>query len=441
MKRLLFLLGLLLVVSPPVWCQDEGEGIPNPDDDDEVQYNTTYAEDQTKLQMAIFRNYNRNNRPVVKDDDSTEVELHLHVTHVSFNQREQTMTVHGHMYMTWLDETLFWDPKDYGGVTTTNVKKWQIWMPELRVTNSVNGIYSMHEISRNAHITVQTLTTDGKTYTKSRVETYPTFSMKVGCLMDFSDYPYDVHYCGVRLYTPKKINQVKLRVYKGMAPTMFLSWSNESQKLTSGDFTINRASNNISWYRYGVTDDLEPLTGKDGAKTWSIYNMYIFYARHSASYFVTIALPLFSATVISIMSFLIKELQFATIINGTTFILHILFIGEFMKICPVSVFDVPRALLFHGYSMGLTMFAFAFHAFLCIACGSRSIQNYMIDGYSKAWSVIPFNPFPGFMDGFVKGLGDIRGRGWHRNMFIWRVETFFILSVLYLILFTRAFLI
>lgn len=30
------------------------------------------------------------------------------------------------------------------------------------------------------------------------------------------------------------------------------------------------------------------------------------------------------------------------------------------------------------------------------ACSSR---------YSKAWSVIPFNPFPGFMDGFVKGLG------------------------------------
>ncbi|GMT06286.1 hypothetical protein PENTCL1PPCAC_28460, partial [Pristionchus entomophagus] len=290
--------------------------------------------------------YCRNNRPVLKPESTVDVDLHLHVTHVAFNQREQTMTVHGHMYMSWFDELLHWDPKDYDGATVTNVKKWQVWMPDVRVSNSINGIYSVHDISRNSHITVNTWSRDGKTYDMAKVETYPTFSMKVGCLMDFSEYPYDEHVCAVRIFTPKKMRQVKLNVYRNLAPTMFLSWTNETiekQKSTSGDFTIYKTSNNISYYRFGEKDNGAPITGNGVAKTWSIYNMFVFYKRHSASYFVTIALPLLSSTTISLLTLLIKDIQFATILNVVTFIIHTLFISEFINVCPVSVYMVPRA--------------------------------------------------------------------------------------------------
>ncbi|GMR60680.1 hypothetical protein PMAYCL1PPCAC_30875, partial [Pristionchus mayeri] len=440
------LLGLIILSATVYSTKDseDSEGLQlNPDEDnDEYVYNRTYADQQNSLQLAIFKNYNRNDRPVKVADNSLDVDIHLHVTHVSFNQKEQTMTVHGHMYMSWFDEFLGWDPKDYDGVSTTNVKKWQIWMPDVRVSNSINGIYSVHDISRNAHITLQTVSLDGgKTYTRAKVETYPTFSMKVGCIMDFSDYPYDDHACGVRLYTPRKMRQVRLNVYRGLPPTMFLSWSNATQKLTSGEFTIHRASNNISFYRFGEKENNSPITGNEVTKTWSIYNLYIFYRRHSATYFVTVALPLISSTIISLTSLLIKDVQFATLLNGLTFIIHSLFIREFSVICPVSVYLVPRAMMFHGFSLALTVFCFSFQLSLWILCSQTGAQTYIIDTYSKAYNALPVDPFPGFMTDFVKGLGDIRTRGWKRNMTVWRGEMCGLLSFVYLILFARAFLI
>ncbi|GMT36120.1 hypothetical protein PFISCL1PPCAC_27417 [Pristionchus fissidentatus] len=451
MGRLLFLgifLFSLLVVSQAGDPEGESSSGPQPDEDEESFYNRTYAETQNKLQMDIFKHYNRNERPVKDPDSTVEVDIHLHVTHVSFNQNEQTMTVHGHMYMSWIDEKLSWNPKDYDGVTQTNVKKWQIWMPDIKVSNSINGVYSAHDISRNSHITLQAVPsfkTLDMTPDRVKVETYPTFAMKVGCIMDYSDYPYDDHVCAVRIFTPRKMREVSLSVYRGMPPTMFLSWSNETQKLSSGEFTIYRATNNITYQRKGgngkTYDESVPVTGNEAQRSWTTYNMYVYYKRHSGHYSVSVIVPLGTTMTLSLVSLIIRDIQFATLLNGATFALHSLFVRDFIKIIPTSVYEIPQALYFHGMSVALTIFIFIFNLTIWILCSQRAAQNFLIDKYSRLYNLLPVNPFPSFFDTVSKNLGDIRTRGWMLNANVWRAQLCLVLSFAYLILFTRAFLI
>ncbi len=52
--------------------------------------------------------------------------------------------------------------------------------------SSASGANQHYEISKRSHVLV---VSHGKAY--SRVEVYPTFSIKIGCAFDYSAYPYD----------------------------------------------------------------------------------------------------------------------------------------------------------------------------------------------------------------------------------------------------------
>ncbi|RCN42080.1 hypothetical protein ANCCAN_11950 [Ancylostoma caninum] len=115
--------------------QEEPEGIDDEGGDAEVLYNKTYSEYQTALEKAIFSNYVNTRRPVRNISTPVEVSVHFHIVHVSVNQEEQTMTVHGHLYMTWIDEFLGWDVNEFNGIRMTRCSKWRVWQPKIKVAN------------------------------------------------------------------------------------------------------------------------------------------------------------------------------------------------------------------------------------------------------------------------------------------------------------------
>ncbi|VDK52975.1 unnamed protein product, partial [Anisakis simplex] len=142
--------------------------------------------------------------------------------------------------MTWKDEFAVWDPSEHNGVRTTMVKQWEIWTPELRVTNR----------------------------RWSRVEVYPTFSIKVGCAFDFSAYPYDTQRCALGLFTSYRMSDVQLSLYYNLQPTILLGWGSQSNKRHISDWKLEKMSNNLSYYSQGEYTSVRPVDPDHLDSTW-----------------------------------------------------------------------------------------------------------------------------------------------------------------------------
>uniref|UniRef100_A0A0M3IR14 Neur_chan_LBD domain-containing protein n=1 Tax=Ascaris lumbricoides TaxID=6252 RepID=A0A0M3IR14_ASCLU len=134
------------------------------------------------------------------------------------------------------------------------VKQWEIWTPELRVTNSVSGVGQYFEISKRSHVIIQS---NGKAW--SRVEVYPTFSIKVGCMFDFSDYPYDQQRCALGIFTAYRMSDVQLSIYYNIQPTVLLGWGAQSDKRHISDWKLEKVSTNLSYYSNGKFSTVRPV--------------------------------------------------------------------------------------------------------------------------------------------------------------------------------------
>uniref|UniRef100_A0A0K0CUG7 Neur_chan_LBD domain-containing protein n=1 Tax=Angiostrongylus cantonensis TaxID=6313 RepID=A0A0K0CUG7_ANGCA len=245
-------------------------------------YNKTYSEYQTDLERTIFKDYLNTRRPVRNISRPTDVSLHFHIVHLSINQQEQTMTVHGHLYMTWIDEFLGWDVTAFNGIRITRCSKWRVWQPKIKVLTltgcfSVAGIYSAFEISTHAHVLLQSL---GKE--QAKVEMYPTFSIKVGCNLDYADFPRDMNSCSLSVFAKQRMSEVRLRNYYNMPPTLSIGWGSQADKRIISDFEILNVSNHLTYYKHGNTSTLEPIT--------NFFLLYL-YVSHSVMFGISIVLP------------------------------------------------------------------------------------------------------------------------------------------------------
>ncbi|VDL67733.1 unnamed protein product [Nippostrongylus brasiliensis] len=97
------------------------------------------------------------------------------------DEHEQTMLVHGHLWASWIDEYLTWNPKEYNETSKINVDSWRIWQPALALYNSARG-NSWHLYMHGLPAMISS---------NGRVWASGSFSFHVTCRFDFSDWPYD----------------------------------------------------------------------------------------------------------------------------------------------------------------------------------------------------------------------------------------------------------
>ncbi|VDM11191.1 unnamed protein product [Wuchereria bancrofti] len=228
--------------------------------------NRTYVEEQNELQRTILSKYNKRVRPILNISEPLDVAVHVYIMHVSVNQLEQTITLNGHIYMTWKDEYAVWEPSEHNGVRITIVKQWEIWTPELRITNSVSGVGQFFEISKRSHVIIHS---NGKAW--SRIEIYPTFSIKIGCKFDYSAYPYDTQKCALGIYTANRMSEVQLSVYYNMQPTVLLGWGNQSNKRYVSDWLIDSVIMNVSYFSGGRHKTEKPVDAEELDVSWLAY--------------------------------------------------------------------------------------------------------------------------------------------------------------------------
>lgn len=61
--------------------------------------NKTYSEDQTALQIHIFKGYNSKIRPLKNQTIPITVKIHVYLMHFTLDEVEQTLLLNGHIYL------------------------------------------------------------------------------------------------------------------------------------------------------------------------------------------------------------------------------------------------------------------------------------------------------------------------------------------------------
>ncbi|VDM39022.1 unnamed protein product [Toxocara canis] len=349
--------------------------------------NRTYVEEQTELQRSIFSKYNKRKRPVKNSSEPLDVAIHVYLMHLSVNQLEQTITLNGHIYMTWKDEYAVWEPSEHNGVRTTMVKQWEIWTPELRpllsdsyvkrrswvtvktirprygnafkvidrsfciaqrttvthlweqdrfkknrahflksaveqlfFTSHVSGVGQYFEISKRSHVIIQS---NGKAW--SRVEVYPTFSIKVGCSFDFSSYPYDRQRCALGIFTTYRMS--------------------------------DKVSTNLSYYSNGKYSSVRPVDPEQLDVSWSILYTWLYLKRNAFCFGLGVLLPSMIAYMFVIFSFLLPSPESSIYILIANLFLLGVFLEDLITMLPPTIGRAPRIVYFTGLNLVLTTIA------------------------------------------------------------------------------------
>uniref|UniRef100_A0A1I7THI1 Acetylcholine receptor-like protein cup-4 n=1 Tax=Caenorhabditis tropicalis TaxID=1561998 RepID=A0A1I7THI1_9PELO len=331
-------------------------GIDGDDGDASKVYNKSYSEHQSSLEAKIFRAYNPRNRPVKNGSMPTIVDVHWHVIHVSINQKEQTMTLHGHIYMRWFDEFLVWDPKDYNGIHYARVKKWQVWQPRIKVSNSASGLGSAFDFSTSAHVIIQMVEKN-----RAKVEMYPTFSIKVGCNFDFGDYPYDKNRCSVNLFSTATMADVQLQNLYSIPPTLSFGWEEQKMKRIISDFKINNVTCSSFYYSGGNISRTPPVTGFELGTTWSMLAVNVEFERHDPLFLAAIVMPSFISAVMCQASFFIIQKHISLFVHLSITYIQIIFLQDLTTPLPLVISRLPS-------SVRLFSILFIFNCTISLIC-------------------------------------------------------------------------
>merc|ERR1712107_446991 len=96
--------------------------------------------------------------------------------------------------LTWVDDRLEWDKKEYHGVYNIRVPGHELWSPDIEIYNSLKygpGFFSAHMKERPLHAVISS---DGS------VLYIPQVHGKVQCSdKSFSDWPYGEYECEIKM--------------------------------------------------------------------------------------------------------------------------------------------------------------------------------------------------------------------------------------------------
>uniref|UniRef100_A0A183BTD5 Neur_chan_LBD domain-containing protein n=1 Tax=Globodera pallida TaxID=36090 RepID=A0A183BTD5_GLOPA len=333
----------------------------------EVMANRTYVQEQSELQKAVFRSYDRKIRPVRNQSSPVTIFFHAYLMHFSVDQLQQTVLLNGHIYMSWIDEMAVWDPAQFNNVRTTMTKQWELWHPDLRIANSVSGVNQYFEISKRSHATLTSISPN-----RTKVEVYPNFNIKVGCHFDYSDYPFDQQQCAARLYVASVMSEVELSVYYNLEPSVMLGWGNQSTKRHISDWELLSVQANLSFYRNRKYSSTRPTSAFEAQSSWSLLLLGVRLRRNAPLFWLSLALPSLCCALVNVVSFLLPVPEHSVGLLLLNFFLHGMFIRDALRALPPAVGDTPRIVLCANILLPVTLLCLLLHL------GSRSLCKFLL---------------------------------------------------------------
>lgn len=155
-----------------------------------LQITPNQANVETKLLNKLRENYAVEARPVKQKDNPVNVTFGFElVSIITIIESSQTIMMKIWIRMSWKNEFLTWDPRNYSGITSTRLSPSDVWTPDLYLMEDIHD-----EISSgpDKYKTQVILMSDGQNYWN-----VPSI-VSSSCPLDVTNFPYDRQNCTLK---------------------------------------------------------------------------------------------------------------------------------------------------------------------------------------------------------------------------------------------------
>ncbi|WKY10212.1 hypothetical protein Q1695_002506 [Nippostrongylus brasiliensis] len=310
-----------------------------------------------KLEDTLLRNYNSRHRPVKIESTTVQVNVYMSISHVEkVDEHEQTMLVHGHLWASWIDEYLTWNPKEYNETSKINVDSWRIWQPALALYNSARG-NSWHLYMHGLPAMISS---------NGRVWASGSFSFHVTCRFDFSDWPYDEQECPIVIADwVYDLSRVNLSDPQGTTPwnkpTVRLNYDpirQDEKKHVAGWEVLDTWRRHCYW---GPSGCKEELPEGQPEWYWSLLEFGVKLKRHAPYFGLTIVMPTIITCLLTLCSFWIDTPSMSIALVIFNVLLQGLFGWDLIRELPPGSGSVPKIVSLYGFNLSMTTIAFMIH--------------------------------------------------------------------------------
>ncbi|XP_003456851.2 acetylcholine receptor subunit epsilon [Oreochromis niloticus] len=139
---------------------------------------------ETELIGDLFKNYNKNIRPVLHPEDKLGVQIKLTLTNlISLNEKEETLTTNVWIEIQWNDYRLAWNTSQYYGIEVIRVPCKTVWLPDIVLENNIDGKF---DVAYYANVLISS---DGGIYW------LPPAIYRSTCAIEITYFPFDYQNC------------------------------------------------------------------------------------------------------------------------------------------------------------------------------------------------------------------------------------------------------
>ncbi|KAK5858338.1 hypothetical protein PBY51_002485 [Eleginops maclovinus] len=143
-----------------------------------------HCNEESALIGALFKNYNKNIRPVKHPEDKLEIQIKLTLTNlISLNEKEETLTTNVWIEITWLDYRLMWNESEYYGIGVIRVPCNTVWLPDIVLENNIDGKF---DVAYYANVLI---------YSNGWMYWLPPAIYRSTCAIEITYFPFDYQNC------------------------------------------------------------------------------------------------------------------------------------------------------------------------------------------------------------------------------------------------------
>lgn len=285
------------------------------------------------LHKTLFAKYNPNVMPNENRSTPIKVTLDMYLMSIDdIDERKQTITVKAFLEIVWRDDFLTWEPSNYQGIQTINVKDTDIWIPDIALQDTFDVPTNLGQGGGKASITH-----DGT------VTIWPYKIYTAACKIFIQNFPFDKQRCGLD----------------------FLSWTNPSHVLV---LKSSQRKPDMMYFTVSGEWDLTSSEVKHtrlnyGHDQWDHVYFIFQLQRKSLFYCMNIIVPVFLISILNIICFLLpSECGERVTLSISIFLTLAVFLTVVNEFMPESSDEVA---LFSVY-VGLQLFSSAFTIMLTI---------------------------------------------------------------------------